>query len=146
MIQKRETKEDLVKQKRLLEVFSKHIKSDFNQFNSFSKKYRIDGYCYRDKDITCWVECKWYNKNAHCFLNVPKFNELIQLSKNTMLPSYLVFREYDRWGYILLHDGNNIVCNYTTKLIGGTPKGRIVNDDDIEPLIVLNKNNIEWGN
>ena len=63
-----------------------------------------------------------------------------------MLPSYLVFREYDRWGYILLHDGNNIVCNYTTKLIGGTPKGRIANDDDIEPLIVLNKNNIEWGN
>ena len=42
MIQKRETKEDLVKQKRLLEVFSKHIKSDFNQFSSFSKKYRID--------------------------------------------------------------------------------------------------------
>ncbi len=146
MIKKRETKQDLVKQTRLFEVFSKHIKSSFNQFSSFSSKYRIDGYCYNDKEIVCWVECKWYNNNAHCLLNVPKFNELIQLSETTMLPSYLVFREHNKWGFILLHDGNNIICSYTTKLMGGTPKGRTPNIDDVEPLICLDKSNIEWGN
>jgi len=148
MIQKRETNQDLVKQKRLFEVFSKRMNFHYSQFSSFSKKYRIDGYCYNpeNKNITCWLECKWYSKKAHCFLNIPKFNELIQLSKVTLLPSYLLFREYEKWGYILLHDGKNIVCNYDIKLIGGTPKNRVVNDDDIEPLIILSRLDIEWGN
>tara|TARA_R110002074_G_scaffold299362_4_gene470878 strand:+ start:221 stop:667 length:447 start_codon:yes stop_codon:yes gene_type:complete len=148
MIQKRETKDDLIKQTRLLEVFSKQLNLQFNQFSSFSKKYRIDGYCYdiHSKNISCWVECKWYSNKAHCFINVPKFNELISLSKSTSLPSYLLFREYNRWGYILLHDGRNIVCNYEIKLMGGTPNGRIANDDDIEPLIILSRENIVWGN
>ena len=84
MIQKRETKEDLKKQRRLLEVFSN----------------------------LCEV----------------------------------LFREHDKWGYILIHDGKQIVCNYSVKLLGGTPNGRVPNEDDIEPLIALNKKNIVWGN
>jgi len=148
MIHKRETKTDLIKQKRLFEVFSKHLSSSYNQFSSSSKKYRIDGYCYNpvDTNIICWVECKWYNKKAHCFLNVPKFKELITLSETTLLPSYLLFREYKRWGYIPLHNGRNIVCDYKVKLAGGTPEGRVPNDDDIEPLISLSRDNIVWGN
>jgi len=148
MIQKRETKIDLKKQTRLLEVFSNHLNVEFNQFSSFSKKYRIDGYFYdkKTKNITAWVECKWYNNKAHCFLNVPKFEELISLSRVTNLPSYLLFREYEKWGYILLHDGKKVVCSYNTKLLGGTPKGRVPNDDDIEPLITLSRDNIIWGN
>ena len=148
MIQKRETKQDLKKQQRLFEVFSKRMNLSYNQFSSFSKKYRIDGYCYDDKDkkIACWIECKWYNKKAHCFLNVPKFKELVKLSETTLLPSYLLFREHEKWGYILLHSGKNITCKYTVKLMGGTPKGRTPNDDDIEPLIILNKEDIVWGN
>ena len=147
MIKIRETKEDLIKQTRLFEVFSRHLNLSFNQFSSFSKKYRIDGYCYdiKSKDIVCWVECKWYNNKAHCFLNVPKFNELISLSEVTSLPSYLLFREHNRWGYVLLHDGDKVVCDYKTKLMGGTPKGRVANSDDIEPLIAINKSNIVWG-
>ena len=90
--------------------------------------------------------CKLYNNNAHCYLNVPKFKELIDLSETTLLPSYFLFREYDRWGYIMIHDGFNIVCKYNTKLTGGTPNGREANPDDIEPIIVLNKENIIWGN
>ena len=145
---KRETPEDLLKQKRLLQVFSEKMDLEFNQFPSFSKKYRIDGYCYDKKtyNVVCWIECKWYNNKAHCFLNVPKFNELIRLSELTKKPSYLLFREYDKWGYILLHDGFNITCSYSTKLSGGTPVGRVKNEDDLEPLIVLDKNNINWGN
>ena len=148
MIQKRETKEDLKKQRRLLEVFSNLCEVDFNQFPSFSKKYRIDGYLYdkRTKDIISGVECKWYNGKAHCFLNVPKFQELVSLSSISGLPSYLLFREYDKWGYILIHDGKQIVCNYSVKLLGGTPNGRVPNEDDIEPLIALNKKDIVWGN
>ena len=148
MIQKRETKEDLNKQRRLLEVFSKLCGFDFNQFSSFSKKYRIDGYLYdkRTKDIVSWVECKWYSGKAHCFLNVPKFKELVSLSQLTELPSYLLFRENKKWGYILIHDGKQIACNYSVKLLGGTPEGRVPNEDDIEPLVVLNKKNIMWEN
>ena len=147
MIRIRETEEDLRKQKRLFEVFSKQKKLYYSQFSSFSKKYRIDGFCYdQNKNIKCWVECKWYNNNAHCYLNVPKFKELIDLSETTLLPSYFLFREYDRWGYIMIHDGFNIVCKYNTKLTGGTPNGREANPDDIEPIIVLNKENIIWGN
>ena len=37
-------------------------------------------------------------------------------------------------------------CNYKVKLAGGTPKGRVVNEDDIEPLIVLDTTNVVWGN
>ena len=148
MIHKRETIRDLVKQKRLFEVFSKYMNLGYIQFPSFSKKYRIDGCCYdsKTKAIACWIECKWYSKEAHCFLNVPKFNEIIGLSQTTSLPSYLLFREFGKWGYILLHDGEKIACSYTVKLTGGTPKGRIANDDDTEPLIVLDKANIRWGN
>ena len=146
MARKRETKQDLIKQKRLFEVFSKHMGLKFNQFSSFSGKYRIDGYCYYGENISCWVECKWYNNKAHCFLNIPKFKELILFSKLTLLPSYLLFREYRKWGYILLHDGKSIVCDYKIKLMGGTPEGRKPNDDDIEPLIILNRANIVWGN
>jgi len=149
MIHKRETADDLVKQERLFQVFSNHMNCDYSQFHSSSKKYRIDGYCYDSitKNIVCWVECKWYSRNAHCFLNVPKFNELIELSTNTELPSYFLFREFDKWGYILIHDGKNLVCDYTgIKKLGGTPPGRVVNYDDIEPVIVLNRNGIKWGN
>ena len=120
----------------------------FSQFSSYSKKYRIDGFLYdkETNDITAWVECKWYNKIAHCFLNVPKFKELIYLSETTKIPSYLLFREFDKWGYICLHDGYKIKCSYKIKLTGGTPKGRIVNYDDFEPLVILDKKNITWGN
>ena len=77
MITKRETKEDTDKQKRLFEVFSKKFNLKFNQFSSFSKKYRIDGYCYDENNkIKCWIECKWYTNKAHCFLNVPKFGAI----------------------------------------------------------------------
>jgi hypothetical protein len=147
MVTRRETKEDTDKQKRLFEVFSKKFNLKFNQFSSFSKKYRIDGYCYDDENkINCWIECKWYTNKAHCFLNVPKFNELISLSELSKLPSYLLFREYDKWGFILLHNGKEIVCSYEIKRAGGTPKNRIENDDDIEPLIILNKKDVVWGN
>ncbi len=148
MIQKRETDEDLIKQERLFKVFSKQMNFGYNQFSSFSKKYRIDGYCYDvvNRNITCWIECKWYNDKAHLFLNVPKFNELLLLSQTTSLPSYLLFREHNKWGYIMLHNGENIACDYATKLMGGTPKGAVSNDDDIEPLIVLSSNCVVWGN
>jgi len=91
-----------------------------------------------------WIECKWYRREAHCYLNVPKFNELLLLSERTNVPSYLVFREYKRWGYIMLHDGSNIVCKYSVKILGGTPKNRVQNGDDIEPLIVLDRDDIIW--
>jgi hypothetical protein len=146
MIKKRETAGDLIKQERLFKVFSEHIGSGFGQFPSF-QKYRIDGFCYNieSKDIVCWVETKWYKGRAHLFLNVPKFNELISLSESTALPSYLLFREYDKWGYVCIHDGKRTVCDYKTKLAGGTPKDKPVNSDDIEPLIILNRSGIIWG-
>lgn len=148
MVRFRETTEDLIRQKRLFEVFSNSLNVNYKQFSSYSKKYRIDGFCYNSntKDIINWVECKWYTTKAHCYLNIPKFKELIDLSEITSLPSYFLFREYERWGYILLHDGKKIRCNYKVKLAGGTPKGRVVNEDDIEPLILLDTNNIVWGN
>ena len=148
MVRFRETTEDLIRQKRLFEVFSKRLNVNYKQFSSYSKKYRIDGFCYHSntKDIASWVECKWYSSKAHYYLNIPKFKELIQLSDITLLPSYFLFREYERWGYILLHDGKKMRCNYKVKLAGGTPKGRVVNEDDIEPLIVLDTKNVVWGN
>jgi len=143
----RETKKDRVKQTRLLDVFSSKLDCAYGQFKSTSNKYRIDGYLYDDdKNIKAWVECKWYNKKAHLFINPPKFIELTNLSEKTKLPSYFLFREGDFWGYILIHDGNEIVCNYTVRLCGGTPQGREVNDDDVEPLIVLAHDDIIWGN
>ena len=143
----RETTEDRVKQTRLLDVFSSELDCAYGEFKSTSNKYRIDGYlCDSEKNIKAWVECKWYTNKAHLFINPPKFLELINLSEKTKLPSYFLFREGDFWGYILIHDGNEITCNYTVRLCGGTPQGREINDDDVEPLVTLAYDDIIWGN
>jgi len=144
----RENNDDLRKQERLFEVFSEKLGLDYIQFPSTGKKYRIDGCLYSldDGSVRAWVECKWYSGNAHCFLNPPKYNELIILGGLYKIPSYLVFREFDRWGYICLHDGDRVFCDYKLRVSGGTPQGRIPNNDDIEPLVCLNKDKIIWGN
>jgi hypothetical protein len=143
----RETEADKKRQTRLFEVFSSHKELNFGQFSSSNKKYRIDGYLYDEsKNIRAWVECKWYNNRAHCFLNVPKYKELISLSSTTTQPSFLLFREHNKWGYICLHTGLEKGATYDIRLTGGTPKGRVINEDDIEPLVVLHKKFITWGN
>ena len=95
--------------------------------------------------VVGWVEAKWYTGKAHLYLNVPKFDELVRLAEISKAPSFLVFREGDRWGYVRVHDGEKIVCEYIVKLAGGTPKGRVKNDDDIEPLVVISRKSITWG-
>jgi len=142
----RETSLDRQKQTRLFEVFSEKMNMSFNQFSSKSFKYRIDGYLYKDKIIKGWVECKWYSNKALLFINVPKYQELVNLSEMTGVPSYLLFREGDKWGVIIIHDGKNRVAKYEVKLLGGTPVNRVKNPDDIEPLMVLDRKQIRWGN
>ena len=142
----RETPEDRRKQTRLFEVASKRNGLKFKQFKSSSNKFRIDGFFYDDDlNIKLWAECKWYSGKAHLYLNMAKFNELVYLSEYSKCQSILLFREYDNWGFVVIHDGNKIKCDYEVKLLGGTPKGRVINDDDIEPLIKINRNNIIWG-
>jgi hypothetical protein len=77
-------------------------------------------------------------------LNVPKYAELINLSEMTGLPSYFVFREQGKWGYIVLHTGSNKAATFSVIQTGGTPKGRTPNPDDIEPLIKFDKSCIQW--
>ena len=138
----RETEEDKRKQRRLFEVFAKHKGMNFKEFSPKSGKYRIDGFLYNHNNtITAWVECKWYNGKAHLYLNVAKYNELISLSNISDAPSYLLFREGNRWGFVKIGD-----CGGKIKLAGGTPKGRKPNKDDVEPLVCLDREDIIWGN
>lgn len=142
----RETEQDKLHQTKLLEAFAKFKKLSYNQFPSNSGKYRIDGYLYdNDNNIKAWVECKWYSKEAYCYLNIPKYNELLQLSINTSQPSYLLFRVPGRWGWITIHTGHELGAEYKIQHKGGTQKGRATNVDDVEPLVVLDKKYIVWG-
>ena len=145
MIRKRENDQDKQNQKVLFDRFSRHLEMTYGQFSSFSKKYRIDGFVKDVEDnVTGWVECKWYKKKAYCWLNLPKYNELITLAEITGQPSYLVFRIPGKLGYIKLHDGETKTCSYTVKVTGGTQWGRFKNEDDIEPLICLGQKQIVW--
>ena len=59
--------------------------------------------------------------------------------------SFLVFHELGKWGFICLHNGKRLTCKYQVKLMGGTPKGKPANHDDIEPLIVLSRKDVVWN-
>ena len=125
------------KQKRLFEVFSKHMGFEFHQFPKDNKEYRIDGCCHLSKNVTCWIKTQWYEGDADFTISVPKFGEMFQLSRITGLESYFLFREHKRWGYILIHDGKRFACDHRTQL---APHG-----DTMKPMIVLSKQNIIWG-
>ena len=140
----RENELDKRHQKRLFEVFAERNNVDFTQFPSNSGKYVIDGYTHAEGNLHSWIEAKWYSKTAHLYLNVPKFVQLCTLSRCTKRPSNLLFREGDRWGYIIVHDGVQ-VTDYETVISGGTPKGRPHNIDDVEPLIQFKRKDIIWG-
>jgi len=138
----RETKQDRINQERLFKVFAEKKGWKYRMFPSTAKKYRIDGYFYDDKNnVKCWVECKWYSGKAYLMLNVPKYNELKSLTASTFYPSILLFREGDKWGWIVVGSSKPKI-----KVMGGTPKGRTPNEDDIEPLVVFNRSDIVWGN
>lgn len=148
----RETVEDRAREARLLGAMAKHLCCSFTQCQNLTK-YRIDGWFYLPRsegdlrgEILGWAECKWYGdgKSAFCALNVPKYDELIRLSSLTGKPSYFIFREQGRWGYIVVQDGD-LKTPFKLVQTGGTPKGREPNPDDIEPLIMFDKDYIYWG-
>jgi hypothetical protein len=148
----RETAQDRTREKKLLRIMSEHLGCSFWQ-NPNLVKYRLDGWFYNESyngsckgDMIGWAECKWYgdNKTAFCALNVPKYMELINISSLTKLPSYFIFREQGRWGYLILHNGVQTIAEFTVVQTGGTPKGRPPNPDDIEPLIKFDKSYVQW--
>ena len=152
MTQMRETAQDKVREEKLLRIMSEHLGCHYWQ-NPNLIKYRLDGWFYKPKfegdnkgSMVGCAECKWYGdgKTAFCALNVPKYAELINLSEMTGLPSYFVFREQGKWGYIVLHTGSNKAATFSVIQTGGTPKGRTPNPDDIEPLIKFDKSCIQW--
>ena len=153
MINMRETPTDRVKEKKLLSAMASTLNCQYSQSPNL-KKYRIDGWFHDGKDSTSkgkmlgWAECKWYGdgKTAFCALNVPKYMELVQLSLITMLPSYFIFREDGRFGYLVVHDGIMPRAKFDVMQDGGTAKGRTPNPDDIEPLIKFHKKHIVWNN
>jgi len=150
MIQMRETQRDRHKENKLLYAMASHLGCQYKQSPNINK-YRIDGWFYNNgisgNEMMGWAECKWYGdgKKAYCALNVPKYGELINLSKLTLLPSYFIFREEGRFGYIIVHDGTMHRAKFKVMQAGGTAKGRTPNADDIEPLIMFDKSEIKWG-
>lgn len=153
MITMRETKADKSHEERLLIAMARHLGCTHKQSPNL-KKYRLDGWFHNGAepdsrgDMLGWAECKWYgdNKKAFCALNVPKYMEMVNLSQTTMLPSYFIFRENNRFGYIVVHDGLMHRAKFKVSQAGGTAKGRQPNPDDIEPLIMFDKSEIIWGN
>jgi hypothetical protein len=142
----RETKQDKQKELKLIKAFANLTSLNYQQ-NMTHTKYRIDGWLYdNDKTVKAWLECKWYgeNKKAYLAMNPPKFNELVMLSKTTGIKSYFIIREHGRWGYIQIHSGDKITAKYSVVIAGGTPKGRIANPDDIEPLIRFDYSQVRW--
>lgn len=142
--QLRETKQDRSNQERLFIALSEKVGCQFKQFQS-NGKYRIDGYLYNGRKIIAWIECKWYNSKAFCGLNVPKYEELVSLSERHKIPSYLLIREGDKWGAILIHDGEQVRAETMLMHTGGTPPGRKANPDDIEPIVKFENTAIKWG-
>jgi len=141
----RETEQDKSNQSRILDAFAKKFNLQYLEFSSFSNKYRIDACFWKDGDIVAWAECKWYTNKAHLMLNVPKYLELYHLSTHTGLPSYLLFREGDRIGSIIINNPKrNTKASKKIILGGGTQKGRQKNSDDIEPLIKFTEEEIIW--
>ena len=145
MIVRRETQTDRTKEHKLLEAMAGHLECNFKQ-NPNTHKYSIDGWFYSKTEnpakglMLGWAECKWYTGKAHCFLNVAKYSELMNLSLHSGLPSYFIVREPGRWGYINLTYELGTMCVHE----GGTPAGREPNEDDIEPLIKLDSDSIRW--
>lgn len=151
MIAMRENSSDRIKEQKLLGSMADFLKCNYMQSPNL-KKYRIDGWFHKGEQSTSrgemigWAECKWYGdgKKAFCALNVPKYMELIHLSETTLLPSYFIFREQGKFGYIVIHDGVMHRAKFTVWQTGGTAKGRTPNSDDIEPLIMFDKQEIKW--
>ena len=109
-------------------------------------KYKIDGYLFDNtKTIVGWVEAKWYgdNKAPYCAINVPKFLELCNLSRELNIPSYFVCRRSGAWGYCVICD-YGFTIGHRVEQGGGTPKHREKNHDDVEPLVFLNKDEFLW--
>lgn len=152
MIAMRETSSDRSHEQRLLVAMARRLKSQYKQSPNL-KKYRLDGWFHDGKEpdsrgnMIGWAECKWYGdgKKAFCALNVPKYMEMVHLSQTTMLPSYFIFREEKRVGYIVVHDGIMHRAKFKVVQTGGTAKGRTPNPDDIEPLIMFEKQEIQWA-
>ena len=141
----RETKQDRSNQKRILDAFANKMSLDYMEFSDMSRKYKIDACFTKGGNIVAWAECKWYTNKAHLYLNVPKFLELHHLSEHTGLPSYFLFRENDRIGCIVINNPKKQTRAKKQLIIGGgTQKGRVRNDDDIEPLFKLDKDDVNW--
>ena len=123
----RETSSDRSREQRLLAAMAKRLGCQYKQSPNL-KKYRLDGWFHNGQDCDSrgemigWAECKWYGdgKTAFCALNVPKYAELINLSEMTGLPSYFVFREQGKWGYIVLHTSSNKAATFSVIQTGGT--------------------------
>ena len=153
MIALRETSTDRSHEPRLLVAMARYLKCQYKQSPNL-KKYRLDGWFHDGKEpdsrgnMIGWAECKWYGdgKKAFCALNVPKYMEILHLSQTTMLPSYFIFREDNRFGFIVVHDGVMHRAKFKVIQTGGTAQGRKPNPDDIEPLIMFEKSEIIWGN
>ena len=146
----RETKEDLKHEGMLANTMAEILYAKASKAHA---KYRIDGWFHQNKNLIGWFECKWYSQGHKAFamLNVPKFKELVDLAELTGKPSYFLMREKQgpdvpgRMGYILIHDGKKIQCQYECKIAGGTPPGRKPLPDDVEPLIIFSYSEIVWA-
>lgn len=142
-----ENSETLQKEKQLLKTLASNLNYRSYQTPKNSAKYLFDGFLYDNENyISGIVEAKWYgdNKNAFCWMNVAKFNQMISISEKLLIPSLFVYRETGRCGFIEFHNGRGLTFEPFAKLCGGTPDHREPNDDDVEPLIQLAKQKTIW--
>ena len=146
----RETNEDKDNQTVILDTLSAHLKCQYTQVETLGK-YKIDGWLHSGKNtnVLGFVECKWYGKIGFYGLNLPKYIEGCLLAQYARVPFYYAIRVpggdgRNRFGFITLHDGlwspsDPVSITHT----GGTQKGRQPNWDDVEPMVMLNKDDIQ---
>ena len=142
-----ENKTTRQKEAKLIQVLATHLGYSGYQFPPRSGKYRIDGYLTKDDGtITGWVEAKWYDdgKHPYCAVNATKYLELQDLAREFSVPSYFVCRRQGGWGFSTINNGIWNKHSVSLRIGGGTPAHRPPNDDDIEPLVFMDKDGFQW--
>lgn len=140
----RETQQDLSNEAEILDDFAKTFKCNWHKLGN-GGKYRIDAVLYRDGEVAAWAEVKDYKKSLFLGLNVPKYLEGCNLAQETGKPFFLIFRHNTQIGFAKVHGGGAWSdCDAELKIAGGTQAGRKALPDDIEPMYMIDKNQVRW--
>ena len=139
----RETEEDRKHQKVIMKAVAKHYGAELQVVETLGK-YKIDGILYNGREVIGYVEAKWLKKDTMFGINVPKYVEGCQLAAYSKVPFMYAVRIPGKCGISILHDGIWAPDVVELKHSGGTPPGKDPNWDDKEPMMMINRDSIEW--